>query len=89
MELLVFVYLLIISAVVALIMVYLPKLLKTELHGGITTTIIVAYIGARLGAPLFGNWPFLAYQGVSILPAILGAIVAVLLARACVECCKK
>jgi uncharacterized membrane protein YeaQ/YmgE (transglycosylase-associated protein family) len=91
-----FVYLLVISIVVVLVLTNLPKLkLKKikfpdlKLPGGLTTAIIVGYIGARFGTFLFGNWPFLILQGVSVLPAILGAIGAILLAKACVECCKK
>jgi len=88
MGFLAFVYLLVIGVVVALVLANLPKL-KIKLPGGLTTAIIVGYIGARFGTFLFGNWPFLTLQGVSILPAILGAIGAVFLAKACVECCKK
>ncbi len=83
-----FEYLLVISLVVSLVLAYLPKV-KITLPGGITTNIIVSYIGARLGAVVFGNWLFLTFQGISILPAILGAIVAILLGKACVECSKK
>ena len=88
MGFLAFVYLLVISVIVALILANLPKL-KITLPGGVATGIIVGYIGARLGTVLFGDWAFLSLQGVSILPAILGAIVAILLGKACVECCKK
>lgn len=83
-----FIYLLVIGAVVALVLTVLPKL-KIKLSGGIITNIIVSYIGARLGGVIFGDWPFLTLHGVSILPAILGAIVVLFLAKACVECCKK
>lgn len=88
MGFLAFVILLIIGIVVALVLENLPKL-KIKLPGGRTTTIIVGYIGARLGTFLFGNWPFLMLQGISILPAILGAFVVLLLTKSCVECCKK
>lgn len=88
MGFLAFVYLLVIGVIVAFILANLPKL-KIMLPGGIVTSIIVGYIGARLGTILFGNWPFLSLQGVNILPAILGAIAAILLGRAYVECCKK
>jgi len=88
MSFLAFLYLLVVGVVVALALAYLPKL-KVTLPGGITTAIIVGYIGARLGAIVFGNWEFLTLQGVSILSAILGAIAAILLAKACVECAKK
>lgn len=88
MGFLAFVYLLVVGLAVALVLAYMPKL-KVKLPGGITTAIIVGYIGARFGAFIFGNWPFLIFQDISILPAILGAIAAILLAKAAVECCKK
>ena len=83
-----FVILLVIGVVVALVLANAPKL-KIKLPGGITTAIIVGYLGARIGAIVFGNWQFLIFQGISILPAILGAIIAILLCKICVECCKK
>jgi len=96
MGFLAFVYLLVISVVVALVLTNLPKLkLKKiklpdiKLPGGIITVIIVGYIGARLGVLLFGNWQFLSFQGLSLIPALLGAIAAILLTKTCVECCKK
>ncbi|MBT9146100.1 MAG: hypothetical protein DDT42_01980 [candidate division WS2 bacterium] len=46
MGFLVFVYLLVIGVVVALVLAYLPKV-KVTLPGGITTNIIVGYIGAQ------------------------------------------
>ena len=82
-----FLYLLIIVVVVTVVLRYLPKV-KIQLPGGIITNIIVGYIGAKLGVIMFGDWPFLTFEGISILPAILGAIVAIILANACVECCK-
>lgn len=88
MGFLTFVYLLIIAVVVAWVLANLKKV-KISLPGGIITAIIVGYIGARLGAFLFGYWPFLTLRGISLIPAILGAIIAILLAKACVECCKK
>ena len=88
MGFLAFVYLLVIGVIVALILSNLPKV-KIALPGGLTTGIIVGYIGARLGTLLFGDWPFLSLQGVSILPAILGAVGAIILGKACAECCKK
>jgi len=88
MGFLAFVYLLIIGVLVASILAKAPKI-EIILPGGIATVIIVSYIGARLGAFLFGNWPFLTFQGISILPAILGALTAVLLANSAVESCKK
>lgn len=88
MEFISFLYLLVIGAVVAVVLANLPKI-GVKLSCGIIATIIVAYIGARVGNFLFGNWPFLVYEGISILPAMLGAVVAILLAKTCTECCKK
>ena len=88
MGFLAFVYLLVIGVVVALVLANLPKA-KIALPGGIITNIIVGYIGARLGEVVFGSWAFLTLGGVSILPAILGAIAAIILGKGCVECCKK
>ena len=57
-----FVFLLVISVAVVLVLTNLPKLKLKEiklpdikLPGGITTAIIVGYIGARLGVLLFGT----------------------------------
>ena len=72
---------------VALVMTNLPQL-KLKLPGGVTTTIVVGYLGARLGSLALGNWHFLILQGISILPAILGAVAAILLVNSAVECCK-
>lgn len=82
-----FLYLLIIVVVITVVLRYLPKV-KIQLPGGIITNITVGYIGARLGVIMFGNWPFLTFEGISILPAMLGAIAAIILAKACVEGCK-
>ena len=83
-----FVCLLIIAGVVSLLLAYLPKL-KIKLPGGIVTTVVVGYIGARLGERIFGYWPFLILQDVSILPSILGALIGILLVRAWAEGAKK
>lgn len=83
-----FATLLVIGIVVSVVVVILPKL-NIKLPGGIITAIIVGYIGARLGAIVFGNWMFLTFRGISILPAILGAVAAILLCKSCIECCKK
>lgn len=91
-----FLYLLVISIGVGLGLTNLTKLkLKKiklpdiKLPGGIITAMIVGYLGARGGVLLFGNWQFLSFQGVSLIPALLGAIAAILLAKTSVECCKK
>jgi len=88
MGFLAFVILLVISGIVSLVLARIPKL-KIKLPGGLVTLIIVGFIGARLGTIVFGNWAFLSLQGISILPAILGTMAAVLLAKVYVERCKK
>lgn len=86
MEFLGFGCLAVISAVVSLILFYV---LKIKLPGGYTTSLIVGYLGAWVGTPVLGKWEFLAFHNISIIPGVLGAVAAILLARACVECCKK
>ena len=83
-----FLYLLIISIVVSVILYFLLKI-KHNLPGGYPVCLIFGYIGAWIGTPVFGKWEFLTIGEISIIPAILGAIAVILLAKAGVECCKK
>lgn len=83
-----FVCLLVISVVVSLILFLVPKI-QVKFPGGYPVSLIVGYLGAWLGTSVFGKWEFLSFGEISIIPAILGAIAAILLAKACVECCKK
>lgn len=71
-----FLTLLIISIVVSVILF----LVKVRVTGGLIAMIIVAWFGAWLGSPVFGYWwEALRLQGVYIVPAVLGSLVAVYL----------
>ena len=83
-----FLYLLIISIVVSVVLYFLLKI-KHVLPGGYPECLILGYIGAWIGTPVFGRWEFLTIGGISIIPAILGAIAAIFLAKSCAEYCKK
>ncbi len=83
-----FLYLLIIGIVVSLILFFVPKI-KVKLPGGYPVGLIVGYLGAWVGTPVFGRWEFLTFDQISIISAILGAIAAILLANSCAECCRK
>lgn len=83
-----FLYLLIIGIVVSLILFFVPKI-KVKLPGGYPVGLIVGYLGAWVGTPVFGKWEFLTRGEISIIPAILGAIVAIFLVKSAVECCQK
>ncbi len=83
-----FVYLVVVSIVVSLVMARLPKV-KIVLPGGLTVNLIVGYLGAWLGTPVFGKWKLCTIGTINIISAILGAIALIILANACVKCCKK
>jgi uncharacterized membrane protein YeaQ/YmgE (transglycosylase-associated protein family) len=67
-----FLWLLIIAVVVSVVLYYL---IKIQLASGYWMQLIVSWIGAWLGGPVFGKW-FASVQisGIYIIPAILGAI---------------
>lgn len=81
MDFLSFLTLLIIAAVVAGIAHYgLNYYVKSSLDS-FFSKVIIAWLGGWLGSPVFGQWfDPLVYQGVYIIPAILGAIAAIILA---------
>lgn len=83
-----FLILLIIGIIVSLVMFFGLKG-KGKIPGGYQASLICGYLGAWVGTPVFGKWDFLTFYNVSIIPAILGAIAAILLALACSECHKK
>ena len=83
-----FVYLLIISIIVSVILFFVLKI-KGKIPGGYPVSLILGYLGAWVGTPVFGKWEFLTLGEISIIPAILGAIAAILLCNACAECQKK
>jgi uncharacterized membrane protein YeaQ/YmgE (transglycosylase-associated protein family) len=81
MDFLSFLILLVISIVVSFV---LHNLLKYYVTPGLSSffgKIVIGWLGAWLGSPVFGHWfPGLAYQEVYIIPAILGAFAALVLA---------
>jgi len=80
MDFVAFLILLIISLVVSLILHFV---LKMEVRAGVESFIgkvIWGWVGAWLGSPVFGYWfPGLNYQGVYIVPAILGSFALLIL----------
>jgi len=71
-----FLTLLIISTVVSIILL----LVRVRVTGGFIGMVIVAWFGAWLGSPVFGYWwEALRFEGVYIVPAILGSLAAVCL----------
>lgn len=75
MNFLSFLILLVISLVVSVILHYGFKYyVRPGLNSFISKTIF-GWIGAWLGSPVFGHWfPRIQYQGVYIIPAILGSL---------------
>ena len=83
-----FVYLLIVSIVVSVILFFVLNV-KGKIPGGYTIVLILGYLGAWVGTPVFGKWEFLTLGEISIIPAILGAVATILLVNACAEYHKK
>lgn len=85
-------WLVIIAAVVSIIMYYVFKL---RLLGGYWSQLIIGWIGAWLGSPVFGHWVFKlpVLKGgkveVYLIPAIIGSIVLIWLVRAAETVCSK
>jgi|SRR5271155_469614 len=79
-----FLILLIISVVVSGILHYGFKYYATPGFESFCVKVVLGWFGAWLGSPVFGNWPhlipFLNYQNIWFIPAILGALAAVGLA---------
>lgn len=74
-----FFVLLIIAVLVSAVLHYGLKYYATPGLPSFFSKIVVAYLGALMGMPVFGAW-FFAYAGVYILPAILGALAILVLA---------
>ena len=74
-NLLTFVYFLVIGIVVSLVWYYLCKV---RLPGGYIVQLIAAWVGARAGSRIFGYWGG-DLRGLFLAPAILGAIAAIYL----------
>lgn len=52
---------------------------RVKSAGGYWLQLIVAWIGAWLGTPILGDWGFLTFNGVCIIPAVIGSVAAVML----------
>ncbi len=52
---------------------------RVKSAGGFWHQLILAWLGAWLGTPVFGDWKFLTINGVCIIPAVLGSAAAVML----------
>lgn len=72
-----FIVLLVISAVVAVILLAVKK----EGFGGMNFLglLVIGWLGAWLGSPVLGNWG-IEFESIYIIPAILGAFAAGILA---------
>jgi hypothetical protein len=76
-----FIVLLIIAVVVAGIAHYGMSYYVVGGFGSFLSKVVVAWIGAWLGSPVFGHWfGSVMYGSVYIIPAILGAIATTVLA---------
>jgi uncharacterized membrane protein YeaQ/YmgE (transglycosylase-associated protein family) len=79
-----FLILLIISVAVSAILHYQFKYYVTPGHWSFCSKVVVGWIGAWLGSPIFGYWPNripnLHYENVWYIPAILGALALIIVA---------
>jgi uncharacterized membrane protein YeaQ/YmgE (transglycosylase-associated protein family) len=84
MEFIPFVILLIISVVVSAVLHYHFKYYVTPGHWSFASKVVVGWIGAWLGSPVFGYWPHripsLHYGDVWFIPAILGSVALIIVA---------
>ena len=73
-----FVELLGISVVVALMLHYLVKYRNVAGFEGFLGKVIIGWLGAWLGSPVFGHWPAtLSFADVYPIPAFLGSLSSV------------
>lgn len=81
-----FLVLLVIGAVVAAVLHYVCKYYVTPGLWSFLSKVVVGYIGAWLGTPVFGKWwDGITYGDVYILPAIVGAFALLVLAVDCMQ----
>jgi uncharacterized membrane protein YeaQ/YmgE (transglycosylase-associated protein family) len=83
MDFLSFLALLIISVVVSGILHYGLEYYVTPGHWSFGSKVVVGWVGAWLGSPVFGHWPGVAnlsYGNVYYIPAILGAAAMIIVA---------
>jgi uncharacterized membrane protein YeaQ/YmgE (transglycosylase-associated protein family) len=78
MDFLSFLILLVVSLVVSAILHYGFKYYETPGFWSFGSKVVVGWIGAWLGSPVLGYWPYvlpiLHHRTVYIIPAILGAL---------------
>jgi uncharacterized membrane protein YeaQ/YmgE (transglycosylase-associated protein family) len=85
-----FLLLLIISVVVSAILHYGCEYYVTPGHWSFASKIVVGWIGAWLGSPVFGHWwSWLRHYDVYIVPAILGSIALIILAVDIGQMCRR
>jgi len=76
-----FFILLVISVVISAILHYGVKLYITPGLSSFLSKIVIGWIGAWLGSPVFGHWwGGLAYNDVYFIPAVLGSLALLILA---------
>ena len=79
-----FLILLVISVVVSAVLHYHFKYYVMPGHWSFGSKVVVGWIGAWLGSPIFGHWPSripsLHYEDVWYIPAILGALALIIVA---------
>ncbi|NCO67846.1 MAG: hypothetical protein COY75_09385 [Nitrospirae bacterium CG_4_10_14_0_8_um_filter_41_23] len=75
MDFISFLILLIIAAVVAAVLHYGLKYYVIPGLGSYLSKVVIGWIGAWLGSPVFGNWfKGVCYGEVYIIPAVLGSL---------------
>lgn len=80
MDFISFLILLIIAAVVAAVLHYGLKYYVIPGLGSYLSKVVIGWIGAWLGSPVFGNWfEGVRYSGVYIIPAVLGSLALLIL----------
>ncbi len=84
MDFISFLILLIISVVVSAILHYGLNYYVTPGVYSFCSKVVLGWVGAWLGSPVFGNWPsrfpFLQHGDVWFVPAILGSLAVLLVA---------
>jgi uncharacterized membrane protein YeaQ/YmgE (transglycosylase-associated protein family) len=79
-----FLSLLIISVAVSAVLHYYFEYYVTPGHWSFCSKVVVGWVGAWLGSPVFGYWPhkipILHYEDVWFIPAILGALALIIVA---------
>ena len=78
MDFLPFVYITVIAIVFSLIMRYV---IKSKLIAGYPTELILAWLGAWLGSPVFGHWWNIQHKNVYFISAIIGVFAALFLSK--------